>query len=107
MNQSNAALPRKPRNAATTAPRSGGYVQRGVIRHGPDSEAEQQEREANLFAMCLLMPEDFVWKEIKRMGGNFDIEDGRSIKQLAEKFKVSVPVMTLRLGQLSERLRAG
>ena len=90
-----------------TAGRTPGSLRRGVIRHGPDSEAELQEREANLFAMCLLMPEDFVWKEVKRMGGNFDIEDGRSIKKLADKFKVSVPVMTLRLGQLSERLRAG
>lgn len=58
-----------------------------------------EDLEANYFAMCLLMPEDFVRREVKAMGG-FDIEDQKSLAQLARKFQVSVPLMMLRLGQL-------
>ena len=57
------------------------------------------DREANYFAMCLLMPEQFVHAEVKKMGG-FDVEDGSKIERLARKFKVSVPLMTIRLAQL-------
>lgn len=83
---------------AHTALRSTGLV----IRRDPNIVTPDEEKEANYFAMCLLMPEDLLNKEIKRMGGNFDIEDGKAIKRLADKFKVSVAVMTLRLGQISE-----
>lgn len=61
------------------------------------------EVEANAFAMELLMPEDWLRAEIARMGG-VDIEDERKMKALAKKFRVSEPVMILRLGQLSERM---
>lgn len=57
------------------------------------------EREANYFAMCLLMPESFVRAECKKIG-KIDAVDGTGIKRLALKFRVSVPLMTLRLGQL-------
>lgn len=61
------------------------------------------DAEANAFAMELLMPADFVRDELKKMGG-FDIEDEKKLKKLADKFRVSVPVMTIRLGQLSSVL---
>lgn len=70
-----------------------------------DNESERQEIEANAFAMCLLMPEEFVLKEINHMGGNFDIENSKIIKKLAKKFRVSMPIMTLRIGQLSKQFR--
>ncbi len=64
------------------------------------TEQQQQDAEANYFAMCLLMPEDFVRTEVKKIW-LIDLEDAKRMKQLADKFKVSVPIMTHRLGQLS------
>ena len=69
-------------------------------------ELAQMDAEANHFAMCLLMPEDWVRREVKRMGGNIDIGDDKAMKKLADKFKVSVTVMTLRLGQISKNVSA-
>lgn len=59
----------------------------------------KEEKEANQFAMELLMPEDFVRKEIRELT-DFDIIDDNQIMLLAEKFEVSISVMTLRLAQL-------
>ena len=64
--------------------------------------AEVIEQEANYFAMCLLMPEDFVIAEMKKIG-HFDIEDEIAIAKLAKKFRVSIPIMTIRLGQLMKK----
>lgn len=64
---------------------------------------EEIEREANQFAMELLMPEAFMKAEMAKLGP-FDIEDDQAIKKLANKFKVSIPVMTIRIGQLLTRL---
>lgn len=61
------------------------------------------EVEANIFAMELLMPKDWLLAEVAKMGG-VDVEDERKVKALAKKFRVSEPVMILRLGQLSERI---
>ena len=63
------------------------------------SVSDAEELEANYFAMCLLMPESFVRDEIKKIG-NIDAVDGTGIEKLARKFRVSVPLMTLRIGQL-------
>lgn len=63
------------------------------------SVSETEEAEANYFAMCLLMPEQFVRDEIKKIG-KIDAVDGTGIEKLARKFRVSVPLMTLRIGQL-------
>lgn len=60
------------------------------------------EREANQFAMELLMPEEFMKAEMAKIGP-FDIENEQAIKKLANKFKVSIPVITLRIGQLLTR----
>lgn len=57
------------------------------------------EREANLFAMALLMPEEWVRTDVKNMGG-VDIADGRQIDQLAKKYKVDATLMTMRIAQL-------
>ncbi len=50
------------------------------------------EREANLFASALLMPEDWVRENAKK--------DGLDIKSLAKKFEVSEQAMTIRLLEL-------
>lgn len=64
-----------------------------------EQTTEVEEREANQFAMELLMPRDWLLADLKKMGG-FDIEDEAAVKKLAQRYKVSTTVMTLRLGQL-------
>lgn len=60
---------------------------------------EAMQAEANAFAMELLMPEDWLRADIAKLGG-VDIEDTTTVATLAKRYKVSVPVMTLRLGEL-------
>lgn len=57
------------------------------------------EKEANYFAMCLLMPEPWVRRDVKALGG-IDIEDDLAIHKLAQKYKVSTQLMTLRIAQI-------
>jgi Zn-dependent peptidase ImmA (M78 family) len=59
------------------------------------------EIEANHFAMCLLMPEDMVRSEVRKMGG-IDIADDRDFAVLAKKFQVNTCLMAMRLGQLMQ-----
>lgn len=56
-----------------------------------------QEREANQFAMELLMPTEFMRKDLEK---GFDLEDDIAIAKLAKKYRVSQTIMTLRIGQL-------
>lgn len=58
---------------------------------------ESEEREASQFAMELLMPEDFLRKDIADMKGT-SMDEG--IKSLARRYKVEPTILTLRLGQL-------
>lgn len=65
-------------------------------------ELRRMDREANTFAMELLMPAHLLKAEIKNLGG-IDIEDDRKLAKLARKFKVSLQVMAVRIGQLYDR----
>lgn len=66
---------------------------------GPSGE--WQEWEANEFAACILMPEDLVKKEMKKIQIDYDDNDDNSwIEQLAEKFDVSVSAMSIRISRL-------
>lgn len=60
---------------------------------------KDEEAEANYFAMCLLMPEDFVRAEIRKLR-SFDLNNEKQMAELARKFQVSVAHIALRLGQL-------
>lgn len=60
-----------------------------------------EEAEANYFAMCLLMPEAFVRREVARFAA-FDINNEKHVAQLAKTFQVSPGMMGYRLAQLSE-----
>jgi len=51
-----------------------------------------QEREANFFASCLLMPGDWVKKQVKK--------DGLDIEKLSKTFGVSRQAITIRLLEL-------
>lgn len=58
---------------------------------------EDEEREANYFAMCLLMPEEFLKEDVAKLK---DKSLEAAVGELAKRYKVSEPMMTLRLGQL-------
>jgi Zn-dependent peptidase ImmA (M78 family) len=59
----------------------------------------EMESEANYFAMCLLMPEQFLRADFPKYR-----DEGRGlenvIEALANRYKVSVVHMTIRLAQL-------
>ena len=57
------------------------------------------EAEANAFAMELLMPADWLRADIESMGG-IDIEDDAKLTKLAKKYRVSLQVMAIRIGEL-------
>ena len=57
------------------------------------------EVEANAFAMELLMPSEWLRADIERMGG-IDIEDDKKLMKLAKKYRVSLQVMAIRIGEL-------
>lgn len=53
------------------------------------------EAEANIFAVCLLVPKDLLLAEIDKMGG-VDLSEDRDIIHLCKLFQVSISTMTLR-----------
>jgi Zn-dependent peptidase ImmA (M78 family) len=69
-----------------------------------DTQAWTKDREANAFAMELLMPEAWLRRDVSAMGG-IDIDDEKTVAKLAKKYRVSAGVMTLRLGELSAKAR--
>ncbi len=58
------------------------------------------DAEANAFAMALLMPAEWLREDIEAMGG-IDVDDVAKMTKLAKRYRVSVPILTLRIGQLS------
>lgn len=68
------------------------------------SEASSQgtdveEKEANLFAAELLMPAEFLAREVEEIG-TIDLLDEDVLQELAAKYGVSTQAMTFRLGYL-------
>lgn len=55
--------------------------------------------EANEFAMHLLVPTEFLKRELEKLG-SIDLADDTVITKLAKKFKVPITVMAIRLGQV-------
>ena len=60
---------------------------------------ENDEREANLFAAELLMPIDFLIKELSGKK-HIDIEDDEFLLELAQRYRVSRQAMAFRLANL-------
>ncbi len=60
---------------------------------------QTQEREANYFAMCLLMPESFLRADLQKMGG-IDLCDPDPLLKLAKRYGVSPAMMAIRIGML-------
>ena len=56
------------------------------------------EVEANAFAAALLMPEPFLRDDLQRR--TYDMFDESAVKRLAQKYRVSVQALTIRLMEL-------
>ena len=69
-----------------------------------DDEASQgtnnQEREANLFASCLLMPQDFLERDLRHLK-NVGAHNDTLVRTLAKKYGVSPQALLLRISGLS------
>src|SRR4051794_37208458 len=57
------------------------------------------EKEANEFAMRLLVPTALLLKDMK---GGIDLADDRAVEALAHRYRVPVAVMVLRIQQVSK-----
>jgi Zn-dependent peptidase ImmA (M78 family) len=57
------------------------------------------EKEANHFAMCFLMPEKLVRREVKKLQP-ICLTDDEPLKKLAQIFDVSITAMAIRLSQI-------
>lgn len=60
---------------------------------------EDQNAEANEFAMRLLVPDSLLAKE----NLDIDLTSNHDIEELARKYAVSVPVMLIRIGQFKRK----
>jgi Zn-dependent peptidase ImmA (M78 family) len=60
---------------------------------------DEHEIEANRFAAELLMPQDFLQKDLASMGDSF-ADDEKAIAQLAKRYGVSSQAMAIRLSTL-------
>ena len=72
-------------------------------RHLLGEQSKQIEREADLFAVYLLMPEDLVRAEFAKINSPFT---WREVYSLAEKFRVSATAMSIRLSQCELKIFA-
>jgi Zn-dependent peptidase ImmA (M78 family) len=70
------------------------------FRDSNSSKGEDElEKEANRFAAELLMPKEFLRRDLTEIGLH-DLHDDDAVKQLAKKYEVSVQAMTTRLTTL-------
>jgi len=66
---------------------------------------ERQEYEANVFAVCLLIPRDEIIKDLEKT--TFDLGDEKSedLKRLCKKYGVSTIAMAFRLSILNKNTK--
>jgi Zn-dependent peptidase ImmA (M78 family) len=60
---------------------------------------DNDEKEANLFAAELLMPEEFLHRDLAELGG-IDLADETELKKLAVRYQVSPQALAFRLAYL-------
>ena len=63
-------------------------------------DCKDQDIEANAFAMELLMPEDFIRRDLEKSGG-IDLEDDAAIARMAKRYRVTPAAMIVRLSSLN------
>lgn len=56
------------------------------------------ELEANAFAQAMLMPAEFLTRDFK--GRRIDVRDDAGMRQMAQRYQVSVAALTIRLVEL-------
>jgi Zn-dependent peptidase ImmA (M78 family) len=61
---------------------------------------DAEDTEADYFATELLMPREWLIKDVRAMGG-IDLTEDREVAQLAKKYGVSISMMAVRLMQLA------
>lgn len=61
---------------------------------------KRQEYEANVFAVCLLIPKDEIIKDLETMTFDLGDEKGKDLKKLCAKYGVTQAAMTFRLSIL-------
>lgn len=62
---------------------------------GYTTQEARMEQEANYFAANILMPEVLVKREVESL--HKDLHDEENVRELADRFQVSLPAMTFRL----------
>lgn len=77
----------------------------GGRRTKKEIEAEEHKRreyEANVFAVCLLIPRDELIKDLETMTFDLGDEKGEDLKRLCKKYGVSTSAMAFRLSILKQ-----
>lgn len=55
------------------------------------------EKEANIFALCLLMPREMILKDLAK---GVDLSSDEDMKRLCKKYEVSATALAARIGLL-------
>ena len=77
------------------------FIDRKFYRSSNSKDGKRAEEiEANDFAGQLLMPEEFLIKDIEELQKSQDAENGNAIEGLAKKYKVSKQALMFRLASL-------
>lgn len=63
-----------------------------------DNKHRELEREANVFALLLLIPQKFIMEDIKK---GIDLGSDEALKALAKKYGVSITAMAARISLLN------
>jgi len=58
---------------------------------------EDVEKEANYFALCLLMPRDMIMADLAK---GVDLSSDKDMKRLCEKYQVSATALAVRISLL-------
>ena len=59
-----------------------------------------EETEATILALELLMPVEFLQADLE--GDEYSLDDTESLQRLADRYQVDLPVLALRLSQLEQ-----
>jgi len=65
-------------------------------------EHERREYEANVFAVCLLIPRDELIKDLETIEFDLGDEKSKDLKKLCDKYGVSMNTMLFRLSILRQ-----
>lgn len=68
------------------------------------SQREQQDYEANVFAVCLLMPKERLLQELNKDGG-MDLSDHRDerLREICKLFQVTPAMLVFRMSLLEQK----